>query len=65
MNYVPHQSQCYVRLPLTDLGSGRWRFEDQIGNFIYDRAGDDLKSQALYLDLPAWRPHIFSMARLS
>jgi glycosidase len=65
VNYAPHPSQCYVRLPFTDLGSGLWRFRDQIGNFAYDRAGDDLKSRGLYLDVPAWRPHIFSLTMVS
>jgi hypothetical protein len=31
VNYAPNQSQCYVRLPFTDLGHGQWRFEDVLG----------------------------------
>jgi len=65
VNYAPNQSQCYVRLPFTDLGGGRWRLEDQIGDATYDRDGDDLMSRGLYLDVPAWRPHVFSLRRLA
>ena len=25
VNYAPNQSQCYVRLPFTDLGNRQWR----------------------------------------
>ena len=65
VNYADHQSQCYVRLPFTDLGGGRWRFQDQIGSDTYDRDGEDLKSGGLYLDVPAWQTHVFSLKKLS
>src|SRR5262249_5718822 len=30
VNYAPNQSQCYVRLPFTDLGNRQWRLQDQM-----------------------------------
>src|SRR5207245_573799 len=63
VNYAPHHSQCYVRLPFSDLAGGQWRFQDQLGDAIYDRDGNDLKSRGLYLDEPAWKAHIFSMVK--
>ncbi len=65
VNYAPNQSQCYVRLPFTELGGGRWRLEDQMGDATYERDGDDLMSRGLYLDVPAWRPYVFSLRRLA
>ena len=44
VNYAPNQSQCYVRLPFTDLGNGLWRFEDLISDATYKREGDDLQA---------------------
>ncbi len=61
VNYAPNQSQCYVRLPFADLRGGRWRFEDLMSDDAYDRNGDDLESRGLYLDVPAWRIHVFSL----
>jgi hypothetical protein len=63
VNYAPNQSQCYVRLPFTDLGHGRWRFADVLGTAAYEREGDDLQAHGLYLDVPPWQAHVFSLTR--
>ena len=63
VNYAPNQSQCYVRLPFTDLGHGRWRFADVLGDATYDREGNDLQSRGLYLDVPPWQVHVFALTR--
>jgi hypothetical protein len=63
VNYAPHQSQCYVRLPFTDLGNECWRFADVLGNATYDREGNDLQARGLYLDVPPWQAHVFSLTR--
>ena len=65
VNYAPNQSQCYIRLPFTDLGNGHWRLEDLLGDAQYDRDGNDLQSRGLYLDVPPWHYHVFTMTRLS
>lgn len=64
VNYAPQQSQCYIRLPFTDLGSGRWRLQDLLSDAQYDREGNDLQSRGLYLDVPPWHCHVFTMTRL-
>jgi len=63
VNYAPNQSQCYVRLPFTDLRNRLWRLEDLIGKGTYDRQGDDLQARGLYLDIPSWSASIFSLTR--
>jgi hypothetical protein len=63
VNYAPNQSQCYVRLPFTDLDGGQWRLQDQMGNAIYDRDGSDLQSHGLYLDVPPWQTSVFALTR--
>jgi glycosidase len=63
INYAPHQSQCYVRLPLPDLTGQTVRLKDMLGLAEYDRAGDDLATRGLYLDLPPWRYHVFALSR--
>jgi hypothetical protein len=66
VNYAANQGQCYVRLPFTDsAGPGpagsKLRFDDLMGPASYDRAGDELVSRGLYLDLPAWGYHVFEV----
>jgi glycosidase len=60
VNYSPDQSQCYIRLPHKDLKHHTWRLIDWTGEASYDRVGDDLVAPGLYLDLPAWKYHVFS-----
>lgn len=63
VNYAPNRSQCYVRLPFSDLGGRRWRLEDLLGDAKYDREGDDLLSRGLYLDAPPWHASVFSFTK--
>jgi hypothetical protein len=62
VNYAPHQGQCYVRLPFPDLSGRAIRFNDLMSGVQYDRAGSDVVSKGLYLDLPPWGYHAFDMA---
>jgi Alpha amylase, catalytic domain len=62
INYAPNQSQCYVRLPFTDLADGRWQLDDLMGDAMYEREGSDLQTSGLYLDEPAWKASVFSLS---
>jgi hypothetical protein len=61
VNYAPNQSQCYVRLPFTDLAGSRWRLRDHLEELVYDREGSDLQSRGLYLDVPPWQASVFAL----
>ncbi len=65
VNYASNKSQCYIRLPFTNFGDGHWRLEDLFGDARYDREGNELQSIGLYLDVPPWHYHAFTMTRLS
>ncbi|HEY1232144.1 MAG TPA: alpha-amylase, partial [Candidatus Binatia bacterium] len=65
VNYAPHQSQCYIRLPLPEIGGRAWRLKDLMGPACYDRDGNNLQSPGLYLDVAAWQYHVFEMSLLS
>jgi glycosidase len=64
VNYAGNQSQCYVRLPFTDLGKNQWRLTDLMGESTYDRDGDDLQHRGLFLDLPPWQASVFSLRKV-
>jgi hypothetical protein len=61
VNYSGSQGQCYVRLPLSDLSDRSVRLEDLLSPARYDRAGRDLVSRGLYLDLGPWGHHVFDL----
>ena len=64
VNYAPNQSQCYVRLPFTELGGFKFRLRDLMSEISYDRTGDGLMS-GVYFDLPPWGYHVFSLELIS
>jgi glycosidase len=61
-NYGPSQAQGYVTMGLPGLAGRRFTLTDQLGEARYDRAGDELTSRGLYLDLPPWGCHLFEVA---
>ena len=64
VNYAANWSQCYVRLPFPDIAGEEWRLQDRMGEAQYDRDGNDLLAQGLYLNVPPWQTHIFSFSKL-
>ena len=64
LNYAPNQSQCRVPLPFANLAGNRWNLQDQLSPASYERSGDDLQGQGLYLDCTPWQAHVFRLSRL-
>ena len=62
VNYAANQSQCYVRLPFTELGGHQVRLTDLMGGPGYERDGTELVTRGLFVDLPPWGHHLFDMA---
>lgn len=60
VNYAPHPSQCYVRLPYPWLHGREWLLEDWLSPAVYLRQGDTITGRGLYLELPAWEANAFS-----
>jgi hypothetical protein len=63
VNFAPNQGQCYLRLQLADLAGAVWLLDDQFSDACYERDGSDLASRGLYLDVPPWQVHAFSLKR--
>ena len=61
VNFQPHQAQCYVQLPIPELGGRVQTLVDLLGPARYRREGDELTGRGLYLDLPAWGYHLFRL----
>jgi hypothetical protein len=50
-------SQSRVKVPWDDLKGGVWRLQDVFTAAVYERDGDEMCVQGLYVDLPAWGYH--------
>jgi hypothetical protein len=61
VNYAPHSSQCYIRLPFDELANELVRFNDCMNTAVYDRQGNELLSEGMYLDMQAWSYHVFEI----
>ena len=56
VNYVDNQGQCHVPLPFADLGGKTLAaLRDLLGPATYDRDGDGLVTQGLFLDMRPMR----------
>ncbi len=64
VNYAPHHSQAYVKLPFGDLEKTQWRLENLLGEATYLRDGDGLHAQGLYVDEPPWQAQVFALTRV-
>jgi hypothetical protein len=62
VNYGANRSQCYLKLPFDNLRGTTIHLRDLMGPEVYERQGDQLLSQGLYLDLPAWGYNVFEMS---
>lgn len=63
VNYSAHASQCRIRPPFADLRGATWRLQDLLGDAVYDRSGDELAADGLYLDVGPWQVHAFDVVR--
>jgi glycosidase len=61
VNYAPHNSQCYVHLPLEDIHWTSIEFRDTMSDSVYARERNALSSRGMYFDLPAYGVHIFDV----
>jgi hypothetical protein len=58
VNLSDTASQCFVRIPWDDLKGRIWRLKDAFTSALYERDGDAMCGQGIYVDLPAWGFHL-------
>jgi hypothetical protein len=61
VNYAANRSQCFVRLPFSELRGRQVRFEDRLSAAVYERQGDEVIERGLYLDVGPWGCHVFEV----
>ena len=60
VNLSPERVQGRVRLLWEELAGRPWRLADLLVEAVYERNGDELSGQGLYVDLPSWGAHLLS-----
>jgi glycosidase len=61
VNFAADRSQCWLRVPFSELAGSRWTLRDLTGDAIYERDGDELSTRGLYLDVGPWQYHVFQV----
>ena len=60
-NYAAHSSQCYLKLPFSEIKTHKVALEDLLSPASYLREGNELFEHGLYLDLKPWSYHVFDL----
>jgi hypothetical protein len=63
INLSESSLQAIVRVPWEDIGGARWNLVDCLSGATYQRDGDEILSQGLYVELGPWNSHVFQWAR--
>jgi len=54
-------AQARVQLPWDELKGKTWRLADALSGEVYDRSGDEMRNEGLYVDLEPWKCHVFQV----
>ena len=57
VNLSDWKSQAMIRVPWSSADRRSWHLTDLLTGEVYDREGQDLQNNGLYVDLPAWHYH--------
>ena len=63
VNLSDSACQAHVKLGWDDIGSGQWLLTDLLSGVSYDRAGNEMSSEGLYVDLSPWAYHFLRLNR--
>jgi glycosidase len=58
VNYSPHQSQCWLPLPLPPEITARIIFKDELTGMVYVRDLAEVSRRGLYVDLEPYHAHV-------
>jgi hypothetical protein len=65
VNLNPSNVQARVHVPWVDLIGRKWRLNDALSEASYDRDGDEIQNEGLYVDLAPWVGQILSFHVIS
>ena len=57
-------AQARVQVPWDELRGRTWRLEDSLSGEVYDRSGDEMRDDGLYVEMGPWKCHVFQVRAL-
>ena len=63
VNDADATASARVHVPWGDVGGASWRLEDLLSGVVYERGGDEIASDGLYVELSPWGHHLFAWTR--
>jgi hypothetical protein len=64
INFSDAPAQGRVRVAWNELRGQSWRLRDGLSGSIYDRSGNEIVEQGLYIELEPWQSHVFEVTAL-
>jgi hypothetical protein len=64
VNFSSNSSKAHIKIDSLNYSSGTWKFEDLLNNSRYNYRGKDLEEHGLYVELDAWKGHIFNIQKI-
>jgi hypothetical protein len=64
VNLSPAQAQAQIRLPWTDLAGRDWALTDRLDGRRFERPGDAMSADGLYVGLDPWGSHFLAFAAM-
>ena len=65
VNFSGTLSQAVIRMPWEDLRGRAWRLSELLSVESYERGGDEMAEQGLFVSLAPWRWHFFRLDQVS
>jgi hypothetical protein len=65
INLSDNSAQCMVKVPWDDLYDKTWQLADTMSGEAYDRDGNDMQANGLFVDLKPWAAHCFQVQIIS
>ena len=64
VNFSPNLSKAHIRIDPLDYGSDKWEFKDLLNKNEFQFKGKDLDEYGLYIELEAWKGHVFNIQKI-
>ena len=64
VNYAAHAASAMVQPGWPDMAGRTWRLDDLLTGDTYERDGDDMRANGLFVALPPWGAHVFACTPL-
>ncbi|MFX1379716.1 MAG: alpha-amylase family glycosyl hydrolase [Promethearchaeota archaeon] len=63
VNFSPNYTKAHVKIRPFHFDTFKWRFTDLLDNRVYTYNGEDIYKYGLYIELDAWKGHIFKISK--